>query len=1187
MILRFFLKSAKLIIITLVVLLLLACVLFAILQTKWAKEQIRTRIVSKLTEFGATVSAEELSGQPPFTWTLKSLDLKLGEKEELKLTDIKLRIAILPLLRGKMAINYLKIEKAQYSFYFTPSHSSGFSIEDTKKLIQEQIEGLTLPCPVIIKHMNIDQFTLLNRADNHSYVFGFIGKAMMRKDKPEFALDLRILSADHQTAYFELNCAGSKMRNFIEVTLKVHAETLPSALADEIQGRLGMNLELKGPWITWKEVLYDLPSSSTPISGNVKGVLSETQVLNAPILSRKWKLKSRFFIASFQEMFIKQFVLASDLIKIKGKGRLDANLPNSMWALAFNFPDLNLLSSQPLDIHGQIDGKALFQHGGFKASWETQDLELNHLALENTKGIIKGSLENGEWEGEVKISSDSADVPFENSFAFEYFPQKQFSLIDFSLNLLSGNIHGYLSYDIPLHLADGRFFANVEHLQEFASLFNEDHLDGNFAVEWQFSPEEKKQNIKCVVLGKEMRYHEFLLDDLTISTEIQDLFDRPEGKLSLLAEKFYSPNIYVSRLNFGTSSDEDNWPFFVDLDGRLENPFHGYAKGFWRKENSLFTLELTQLFGDLSLTPFALKYPVELEWGSDYLNLNPLELRFGEGYLYSHFELSPVRSLAKWDLKHFPLEVLSCLKPSFTLKGHITSNGYFDATSDNIEGTLNVALEEADILHFGKKEPFHAKGTLQAHLNQQLMQIHTDLHANDGQFFDIAASLPIQYQLYPLRITLNEAKPTSAEIIAEGMLEDLFDFVNLGSNNFTGLVSCRLFLSQTLAAPSVQGVLEWQDGTFENYFAGISLNEINAKFEAQNDIVRLLELTAMDDQEGSIAAEGKILLKPKEHFPYAFEAEMTHLHALGFDMIDCDLTGPLYLSGDMLNMFAQGNLLIDEAKIQITESLPYEVPTLPVTYINRPPHLYSKTVTYGPKFTFHIDLELTAEDKVYVEGRGLNAELQGNVRLHGTDSNIVANGSLKLIKGEYTFSGKVFKLTEGELLFNDKTTPSAYLNLYGTVTLPDITITAMLRGPLMSPQLTFQSNPQKPTSEILSLILFNKDIAEISHTEAIQLAGTLVSLSGGAGPDMIDSIRKSLGIDRLNIAARKGSKEGSEEIALEIGKYLTRGIMITLSQSPTSSQVIVEVELPHGFIFQAETQEEQEGKFSLKWRKSY
>jgi len=137
---------------------------------------------------------------------------------------------------------------------------------------------------------------------------------------------------------------------------------------------------------------------------------------------------------------------------------------------------------------------------------------------------------------------------------------------------------------------------------------------------------------------------------------------------------------------------------------------------------------------------------------------------------------------------------------------------------------------------------------------------------------------------------------------------------------------------------------------------------------------------------------------------------------------------------------------------------------------------------------------------------------------------------------------------------------------------------------LTAPQLTFQSNPHLSTSSILARLLFNKDIRDISHPEALQLANTLMSLSGGAGPDVLETIRKSIGVDRLTIASTQG---GSDQIAVQIGKYLTKGVLITLSQSATSSQVIVEVELSKNFIFQAETQEEEEGKFSLKWRKSY
>lgn len=1180
MIIRFFLRIVQLI----VVLLLLACILLAILQTNWAKDQIRGKIVHTLKTFGIEVSAEDLSGQPPFSWTLKSAAVRFSDKRELQLSNLKLRIAIFPLFRGKVIINYLKIEKAEYSFSSASSQTTPFSLENTKALFKEQIEGLHVPFPIAIRYLAIDHFTLLDRSTSSQIAFGVLGKAMVRKDNQGFALDMHFLSPDHQMTYLEVELAGSQPKNFIETQFKVR-----------IEENITAQFELKGPWTTWQAVIYDLPRTSLPITGSFQGTLDNPALLGFQKRTLQewgsecpWKFNADFSIASGDQIYFKEFNLASDVAHIEGKGELFSDLETSQAMLTFSFPNLSLLSPLDFTLTGKLEGKALYHAGHFKASFETEELKCNAFSIMTAQGVIKGDVVDGKWEGQVKLSSENAQLPFENSFAFEYSPQVEFSVADFFLHIPDGHVSGSLAYAISDRLLNGDLFANIQHFNRFAAILKKENADGNFAIELQFSSQEKQQDVRCIILGQDMSYREMLLDDLTLSAEFHHLFDRPQGHLNILAEKFYSPHVYLSRLNFGTSSDEEAWPFFIDAEGRLENTFQCYAKGLWRKENPLLTVELTQLFGDLALTPFSLKCPTELEWGADYLNLSPVELRIGEGSLHSSFELSPVRSLAQWELVHFPLEILSAFKPRFALKGFASAQGFFDATPQTLTGSLHAILEEANVLHFGKKEPFRAKGTFQANLNKDRVQIQTNVSATDQQFFDLNVSLPVQHTLYPFRLTFDETLPTSGEVIAEGKLEDLFDFVNLGTNHFMGLVSCRLFLSQTLQAPSLQGNLEWQNGSFDNYFTGISLKDIQAKFEARNDLIHLVEFQAVDDKEGSVIGTGDFLLKPKEHFPYSFIAEMKNLHALGFDMIDCDVTGPLYFNGNLHNMSAQGNLLVDEALIQLTEHLPYEIPSIPVIYVNRPSHLYTKPTPFGPKFTFHLDVELSAEDKVYVEGKGLKAELQGNVHLYGANTRIVTSGALKLMKGEYQFSGKIFKLTEGEILFNDKSVPWAYLNLNGTLDLPGITITAMLRGPLASPQLTFQSNPQKPTSELLSLILFNKDITEISHTQAIQLASTLVTLTGGAGPDVLESIRKSIGVDRLNIASRKRPGEGSsDEIAVEIGKYLTRGILVTLSQSATSSQVIVEVELPKGFVFQAETQVEEEGKFSLKWTKSY
>lgn len=1188
---RLMFKVMRMVFLLIAIVLILLCILFAVLQTKWAKIQIEKKIAANLKDAGIRAKIEGLEGQLPFTWTAKQIDLQLNENNELKLSNIKFRFAILPLLKGRITINFLKVEDAEYSFLFSDEPSQPLTVEEAKRLLRNQLEEISTPLYINLHYFRIGRLHLINRENRSELSFGIAGSAQLQTSRPQFAFDLTLFLPDTNKTYLVARIAGNKKKDFISAELKMYEGNTPSFFIRCLDANLTAEMDIKGSWMSWKDLIYDKALTKGPLKGNIKGKISSIDFgskncapvsnLTAHLMNRDWKFKAQFSLLSTEDIAIKNLLVMSDIIHIKGKAEIHQDSKDNSAFLAFSTPDLSNLNTS-FSIEGSSKGKVVIEEGNFRASFEAQDLVLEHFKAGNLIGSIDGIVKGNAWDAQGKIDSADDAISFETSFNVQFIPNTLIAVNNFNLRAFDSEAHGDLNYNIADGLCDGTFFANVDQLEEFSSFVKVKGLTGEVAAECSLSSDSGEQNARCALVAKGIRYNEILLDDFSMYAEFENLLESPQGKFNFLLEKVYTPGFYLNRLTFGTKSDEVQWPFYFDAEGRIESPFECSAKGFWRMDISLFTLELTRFLGVLDQTPFSLKYPCELEWGSNYLNLSPFNFEIGPGNFFSTFELSPVRSIGQWELNHFPLEILNCFRSRFALNGFVSSQGYIDATPDNMDGVLNAVLEEANILHFGKKEPFQAKGSMQAHFDKGRMQIHTTLNATDAQFLDFNATLPIIHEVYPLNISVDKTKNTFAELLAEGKLQDLFDFVNLGTNNFTGLLSCHLFLSQTLSNPSLKGELELQNGTYDNYFIGMGLRNIDAHFEARNDEIRLLSLYATDDKSGEVTATGKILLEPEKKFPFSFNAEMKKLHAVGFDMIDCDLTGPLYLTGNMNSMNAQGNFLVDSAKIQITERLPYEIPTMPVTYINTPPHLAPRA-TSNSNFEFNLDLELTSEGNVRVEGSGLNAELEGNVHLYGKNTTILANGALKLIKGEYRFAGKIFKLTEGEVIFVDKPSPSSYLHLNGTLNLPSLTVTAMLRGPLTSPQLTFQSNPQKPTSSILALILFNKEISEISHPEAIQLATTLVSLSGGAGPDVLESIRKSIGIDRLNIS----SKPGSDEIAVQIGKYLTRGIMITLSQSATSSQVIVEVELPKGFVFQAETQEEGEGKFSLKWRKTY
>jgi translocation and assembly module TamB len=559
------------------------------------------------------------------------------------------------------------------------------------------------------------------------------------------------------------------------------------------------------------------------------------------------------------------------------------------------------------------------------------------------------------------------------------------------------------------------------------------------------------------------------------------------------------------------------------------------------------------------------------------LIVSECQVQFDEGYLRAALDLSPTLSKIHVKTEHFPIDLFALGTSRFSLQGNSSLEISLEGSETNLQGRINILLEEGKLLQAGKKTPIQTKGSLQANLDKGIVQIHGELIASNEQYFELTGTLPIAYQVYPLKIGLEKNKTISGELTIDGHLEELFDFVNIGSHRITGLLSGRLLLSRTLSSPSLLGSFEVQNGSYENYFTGMMYNDIQVKGSSEGSVIRFTSIEGKDEDRGTVQGTGKLSLEEK--FPFSFDGTATDIKILQLDWLSGSITGPVNISGNTDAALAKGSVKVSRADFHIPDELPIDLPILPVTYINEPEYLHEAMIQPEPPYPFHYDAELTADGNIFLSGRGLNSELEGKVHVVGKNLSCDVNGSLRLIKGKFSFSGKDFTLTNGEIAFS----PTAYLNITGTLSLPNLTVTAMLRGPLTSPQLTFQSNPSMPTSSILAQILFNKDISELTAAQALQLADTIVTLSGGAGPSVLETIRKSLGIDRLNIV----SSGDSDQVSVQIGKYLTEGVMVTLAQSADSSQIIVEVQLKGGFILQAETQEDEQGKFSFKWNKNY
>ncbi|MBI2812487.1 MAG: hypothetical protein HYX67_16905, partial [Candidatus Melainabacteria bacterium] len=361
-------KIFRILLIGIVSLLLLFCILFATLQTKWARDMVRDKITSDFKERGISVYISDLSGQPPFSWSIEEVDLTFSDASALQLSHVKLRVAILPLLKGKLVVNYLKVENGTYSFTSTENPAAThLSLDDLKSLFKEQVADAPLPFPIAISYLSFSHLTIEDRNTQKTFAFGLTGAASVRQDKSEFDLDLQFLSPDQSQTYLELILRGNQRKNFIFTKLKWNLE-LPTFLAPYIAGQTVGDVDLKGPWTSWAGILRDQPFTTSSLIGEAKGIVDDTTVTGHPVLDRKWKFIALLSIPSTEEIDVRQFALTSDLMTWKGKARVFHDLARSQTAFTVAMPDLSLFS--PL-ASGSAEGKLLYQDGAFKGSLET------------------------------------------------------------------------------------------------------------------------------------------------------------------------------------------------------------------------------------------------------------------------------------------------------------------------------------------------------------------------------------------------------------------------------------------------------------------------------------------------------------------------------------------------------------------------------------------------------------------------------------------------------------------------------------------------------------------------------------------------------------------------------------------------------------------------------------------------
>ncbi|MCB1407468.1 MAG: translocation/assembly module TamB domain-containing protein [Rhodobacteraceae bacterium] len=202
-----------------------------------------------------------------------------------------------------------------------------------------------------------------------------------------------------------------------------------------------------------------------------------------------------------------------------------------------------------------------------------------------------------------------------------------------------------------------------------------------------------------------------------------------------------------------------------------------------------------------------------------------------------------------------------------------------------------------------------------------------------------------------------------------------------------------------------------------------------------------------------------------------------------------------------------------------------------------------------------LDLTLRAPGRVFVRGRGLDAEMGGTLRLGGTTRDVVPSGSFGLIRGRLDLLGNRFTLTDGSASMVGDFMP--FVTLVATTESDGVTTSITVTGRADSPEIVFGSIPELPQDEVLARLIFRRSLASLSPFQAAQLALSVATLTGRADNSILSRTRQAMGLDDLDFTV-----DDDGNTALRAGRYLSEELYSDVSiDSAGRGEVTINLDL--------------------------
>ena len=582
---------------------------------------------------------------------------------------------------------------------------------------------------------------------------------------------------------------------------------------------------------------------------------------------------------------------------------------------------------------------------------------------------------------------------------------------------------------------------------------------------------------------------------------------------------------------------------------------------------------LSKFTGRYLNIPIGLNAPTKFVVAGARITIDPTNLRVGAGRVAVHGALDPAASDLQVEITGLPLALVDTFAPGTGLEGTLQSKA-------RVTGAMAAPRVEASYTATGVRvrrpdtalvPSLSVRGTGSLVGQQASVDARLSAGANTNLTVKGTATLP-------------RGGGAVAAQIALGGSADIAPFAPLLGNdirNITGRLRPNLTVS--VAGPRItgSGTIDFEGGAVAMPESGLKLSGGQGRFVLQGDTLQVQRLTF---QAGTGTLNGSGSVRFDAERGAVLDVGLAAQRALLVSRPDlvATISSALKITGaTSTGIEVSGPITIDRAEISVGGGQTASFPTIDVREINKPgaavaatqPTPARKTTKKTPPpptaTPIKLALDVRAPQAIFVRGRGLDAEMSGQLTVSGTPAAPAVIGGFTMRRGTFSLGSRRLTFSKGIVSLDNLDAIDPRLDFLASVPAQSATVSIAVTGTAREPKIEITASPSMPADEAMALLIFGKPASQLGASELLEVAQVMAELAGQSpGEGVLSRLRKGLGLDQLSVgtSGSKGTEPSGASasgVSLEAGRYVAPGVYVGARQGAAgnSSRGVVQLDV--------------------------